>query len=397
MARAGEKEMNRALARWHQQVAEYQAALKYAENDARRAEIPPPSPHDIAPALWKAVSATTGTREEQTTPTIRKKGQRPAAQTRKVKTYEFDQEWAAPAVVWFINYPEAFAKLFENDAANMSVYADALLNSMLRVHYINPIVADACPKLAESTSDKVREIVEKIYNNNASANARACAALTLSTMLANPTLAAAEGGAGPARSKRIYYIKQALNIASGDTMYGAQTLTNAAEEQIYRLRNLSLGTIPPQIKVITQGGQTTVFPIPGKPNLIFFWSSTEDVGLSIMSKQQALTEQYPELVLCPIVANGNHEEWLRMLSSNGIRTCYMDDSKGSAGLLYRVSMLPMVVLLNERARIVYIGYPDMQLQAALDNLFNAKDKTTPQPQPAARPSAAPPLRPLPQL
>ena len=398
-ARASEREMNRVLGQWQQQMAEFEAALSVADSEERRAMITPPSPEEIAPALWRSISGVTGTKRQ-----LSKAEKKSAADIRANRAYEFEQEWAAPAVVWFINHADAFANLFRNDATSRIFFAEALLNSVLNTHFASPIIAEACPKLAESTSEKVFNIVEKIFTHNTAPAARACAALTLSSMLANPSLSASEGGDARVRSKRIYYIKQALSTAPGSTMYGSMSLTQAATEQIYHLRNLSTGAVPPQFQVTTQEGATATFPVQGKANLIFFWSPEEDTGLSIMRKQLALKTRYPELVLCPIVPHSSREEWQSMLSTNNITTCYMDDEKGTVGLSYRVSMLPMVVLVNERSRILYIGYPNMQLQTALDNLFSDKAaagakpaQAPPAPEPEGASDTPPALRPMPQF
>ena len=386
---AGEREMQQVLAQWNQQMAEYQAAMSVAASDEQRAGIAPPAPEEIAPALWKAVRARTGTREE-TLPPSRKQGQRSAPQTRQFRTYEFEKEWAAPAVIWFINHPDAFAKLFENDPNRLTYFAEALLDSVHRVHFSHPQIAEACAKLAESTSSKVFEIAEKIYTRNTEPAARGCAALALSCMLANPALAASEGGAARTRSKRIYYIKQALNLAPEKTRFGSVSLTEAAEEEIYRLRNLAAGMAPPQLHVTSPDGKAATFPVLGKPNLIFFWSPGEDVGLSIMSKQTALMTRYPDLVLCPIVPHMEAAELQRLMQEHRISTCYMDNAEGSGGLAYRVRQLPMVALVNEKARLLYIGYPNLQLQTELDNLFNKTAAPEAKPAaPEAKPAAAP--------
>lgn len=398
-AMGGEKEMNRALAVWQQQIVEYQAAYKLAATDEQRADLPAPDPNEIAPQLWKSISGSTGTRDEVVN-LPRKKGQRATTKTRKVKAYEFEQPWAAPGVAWIFNFPEAFAKLFAEAPAAQTMYAEALLDAVLRVHYSDPIMTDICPVLATSTAEKAYAIAEKVFTHNPSPNARACAALALSTMLANPVFAASEGGDARARSKRIYYIRQALNLATDDARYGARLLTDAASEQIYRLSNLSIGSVPPQFSVTDTAGQTRYFPVQGRVNLIFFWSETEPVGRSIMSKQRALLTRYPELTLCPVVAHTDVDSLRHLCEDVGADVSFMDNEKGEAGLRYRVNTLPLAVLLNDRSRIVFIGYPDMQLQAALDDLFRNRDKaaqpTAPAPAPAAPArAAAPPLRPMP--
>ena len=387
---ATEQEMQQALALWQQQYAEYQAALSIAKTDEQRAKLPPPSAEDIVPALWKAVRRQTGTREEALPPSARR-DRKDGARTRKVDTYEYEEEWAAPAVVWFVNHPEALAKHFEKNPARLSSIAEALLDSILRVHFNNPIVAEVCPKLAESTNAKVYEIVEKIYARNPSAATRGCAALALSIMLESPSIAAAEGGHARARGKRLYFLRQALNLAPDDATFGSVPLTQVAMEQIYRLRNLAIGSIPPQFSVTDQQGKSVTFPIQGKANLIFFWSPSDDLGLSIMSKQSALRKKYPNLELCPIVPHSDADEWRTILQNNGIETCYMDDANGTVGVNYRVNRLPTAVLVSDSSRILFIGYPNMELQTALDSFFEtyAPQKSPQSPSPAQQTPPAP--------
>ena len=366
--------MQQALGEWQQQQAEYRAALSLATTEEQRAELTPPAPDEVAPKIWRAVSGVTGRKMLAT---------KDKKEKREVASYEFEEAWAAPAVIWLLQYPEAFAKVLESKPKDLSYFAQRILNSVQNTHYSVPGIAEACPKLAESTSDQGYKILEKIYTQNKDPKARSCAALALSIYLARPTMATAEGGYARTRSKRIYYLKQALSIAPGDTMYGRLSLTQVAEEQIYLLRTLSTGSIPPRMSLTdTAKMSKKLFPQEGKPNLIFFWSPTEEVGLQMMSKQSSLQKQYPGLVLCPVIPYGEADEVAAILQEHNIATCYMDDEKGTAGKDYRVSQLPLAVLVDARARILYIGYPDMQLQSALENLFNTENQA-----PVRRPAA----------
>ena len=396
---AGEKEMKAALDMWQQRQAEYNAVLSVASTPEQRESIPPPSADEVAPALWKAVRKQTGTRKV-------------AAEARRghehaelidVPRYEFDEEWAAPAVVWFLNHPETLAKIYEQAPQKLAAYAKALLNSVRDRHFSSPIIGEACAKLSENTGADVYEVLQKIYERNSSPAARGAAALAMSVMLTNPAIVSEEGGAAHARAKRIYLIRQALNLAPQDAMFGSASLTDVATELIYRISNLDEGTIPPRMKLTDPQGEQCLFPVVGKANLIFFWDPSEDVGMSIMQQQAALLHSYPNLVLCPIVVNGDRESWLRMMQNHGLTICYMDDEQGTAGKAYRVEHLPHAVLVNEQARVLFCGYPNMQLQAALDRWKNQSKgrieiSRDPLPTPESQPAeGAPPLREMPRF
>ncbi len=402
---ADEQSMNQALDMWKQQEAEYQAALSVATTPEQRKSLPPPSTGEVAAALWKAVRTRTGTREVPLQPKERR-GKNAGKETRKVATYEFDEEWAAPAVVWFLNHPDDLAKLFEDSPQKLPTYAQALLESVKQKHFSSPLIADACAVLAGNSSKDVYDVLQKIYTQSTHQAARASAALAMSVMLANRNLVDEEGGPARARAKRLSLIRQALQLAPQDQKFGSVSLTDAAQELIYRIRRLDVGAIPPQLKLSDTQGAEQLFPVAGKPNLLFFWDPSEDVGLSIMQKQASLQKQYPQLVLCPIVVHGEREEWLKMLHDNGVQICYMDDEQGTGGRAYRVSQLPHAVLVDEHARILYSGYPDMQLQTALNEWQHGARKSpppeqSPTPAPSDSPpppdNSAPPLREMPQF
>lgn len=371
-ARADETAMKNALAGWEQQMAEFQAAQKVAKTEGQRAALKLPDGVDVAKSLWKSVNRRTGEREEVVRPSAAERMKGATDRTKKVPTYEFEEPWAAPAVAWFINHPQAFAQIFGDKQRQVSFFANAILESVARVHYNHPSIAGACAKMAESPSVRVYEMLEKIYTRNQDPTAKASAALAMSIMLGNPAVSSAEGSDAMARSKRVYYLKQALNLAPEEAMFGNMSLSEAGIEVAYVLRHLAVGSIPPQMLLKDKEGKQVAFPKPGKANLLFFWSPAEPNGLKFATKAELVNKQYPELEFCPITACQEAHEWHAMLEEQGIPFCYMDDEQGTAGKAYRITQLPTAVLVNEKCQILYIGYPGLQLQTALDNHFSQK-------------------------
>ncbi len=406
--------MQNALAHWDELMQEYQAALQLAKTPDQLKAIEQPNGDEVALLLWHSVNKKTGKRKQLVKPTDAERLRGASDQYKEIPTYEFEQHWAAPAVVWFLNHPQEFARVFGNKSRQISYFANAMLESVEQIHYASPHIADACAKLAESPSIRVYELLQKIYTRNQSPAAQAAAAMAMCIQLSNPTIASAEKSPKQARNKQLYFLRQAIILAPDNAMFGNVSLNDMAMEMSYAINNLSLDSIPPQMKLIDITGNSVVFPKPGKPTLIFFWGPEESIGLDIVQRQKLLTKQFPDLVFCPITIHQKMEDWQAMLQQLGISHCYMDNKENSSGRAYRVSQLPMAVLVDARCRILFIGFPNQQLQAALNNCFAPANRPQPteadhaailqphsHPKPAEAPrehdNTPPPLRDMPEF
>lgn len=376
IAHATEPAMRSALNKWEQQMSEFRAATQVARTEEQRAALKMPDGTDMAAEIWRSVNRKTGERMQLVRPSDYERMRGAKDEHKKVPSYEFDEPWAAPAVVWLMNHPQAFAGIYKGRERQVSYYANALLESIERLHYSSPHMAEVCAKLAESQSVRTYELLQKIYTRNQDLTSRANAAMAMCILLSNPTIQAAEGSAAMARSKQLYYLRQAVSISPENAMFGSTTLSEAAIEMAYVLRRLSVGCIPPRLKVIGMDGQPAIFPVTEKANLLFFWSPSEPLGLDIVRKQAQLAEQYPGLVFTPITVHAQQQEWVDALKEQGIvANCFMDDAENSGGKAYRITQLPTAVLIGKDSRILFIGYPGLPLQTALDNLFNQQNST----------------------
>ncbi len=371
--------MNAALNAWKQQMAEYQAAVKFAKTPEQKAEVSMPDGSKTAGALWKSINGKTGQREVFVQPSMKERAQGAKPRTEKRDTYEFEEKWAAPAVVWFANHPDALARLFEGKPRQLSFYADALLDAIERHHYDNPMLSECIAKIAEGNNSRSYNLLEKVYARNPDPITRGYAALGMSLLLSNPLVAAEAGSQAMAKGKRVYYLKQALALTPENAMFGHTSVSDIVVEQSYRLKNLSVGSIPPQITVNDAEGKAHTLPVVGKPTLLFFWNPSEPVSTNMAGKLPTLLQKYPELQIAAITAAPESDEIRTALAESGVKTTYTDQPGNAAGTAYRVAQVPTAVLLGERCNILYIGFPDMHLQAALDSCFQHQGKKTPAP------------------
>lgn len=363
-----EAELKQALSQWEQRMQEYHAAVQNATTPHQKAAIPHPNTEDVAPAIWKAISAKTGTRTESIN-VINDEGRR-VKQDVTVSTYEFDEPWAAEGVVWMMQNPNAFAAAFAKKKEDRTAfYGEALVKSIERVHFASPAIRHICPTLALNGSTQEYEILQKIYNRNRDAATRASAALGLSLLLNNPMVSTLEGSEAMSRGKRIYYLKQALLLAPKGTAFGNDSLENVAMEQAYRLKNLSVGSIAPALKLKDLQGKMHQLPVIDKHNLLIFWSPEEAGGTHIVSQQKKLTQQYPDLQVFPIAPFQTPEVQEKLPETTGVSHTLIDDSNGTVGHTCRIHAVPTAILIGPDSKILYYGAPNLQLQTALDRAY----------------------------
>ena len=380
-ATATEEDMQQALKEWAQQVAAYEEAVKNANDDMARAAIDLPSGRDIAPKLWQAINGRTGTRANE-----KGKG--------SIPTFEFEKSWALPAIVWILEHPQAFTAAFtEEEQAQLTYFGNALVDSLMRVHFSHPGIGAAVPSLSITSSVREYELLQKIYQRNQHKPARACAALGMSIMLNNPMVSSIEGSEAMARGKRLYYLKQSILLSDKDTTFGTRPITEVAMEQAYFLRHLAVGCVAPQLKVMDTEARAHTFPVPGKVNLLLFWSPAEAVGASMMCDIEKLKIQYPELEVCPVMPHAAPEDRQKALEELGVNFTYVDDAKGTAGVTYRIEELPTAILVGKHSKILYSGYPDMKLQTALQTATAAEVQKRPSVIIKETPDSAPVIQP----
>ena len=356
LAMATESAMKQALARWQQQVNQYEEAVKNAPSDDARASLTPPDGRDIAPMLWQSINGRTGTRKNE-------KG------IESIPTFEFEKSWALPGIVWILEHPQAFTAAFNEDEQDqLNYFSTAIISSLQRVHYHNPEVGAIAPSISLSASVRDYEILRKIYEKNRNKEARAAAAMGMSLMLNNPVITSVEGSEAMARAKRLYYLKQSLLLGSKDSMFGKQKLVDVALDQAYFLKHLAPGAIAPMLKLKDAQGETHQFPTPGNNTLLLFWSPDSHLSVDMLRDVDKFRTQYPEVEICPIMPFCTAEEQQDTLNNLGIDSSYLDDANGTASTTYRIISTPSVILINKQCRILYGGAPDIKLQTALESL-----------------------------
>ncbi len=400
---ANEIEMQRILHEWNRKQQEHEKALREAvtDDDRQAIMITAPQPGSIAKSLWKSISKRTGTR---LIPAARDSGQK----DRRVPTYEYDEAWAAPAVIWCLQHSNELTKAMKSSAVDGALRS--LLNSVERQHYIHPDIADLCPTLAKSATARSYDILEKILHSNSNPRARAHAALAMSLLLTNENVSSIAGSPEKALGMRIAYIRYALQNAPTGDYFGALRLDDIAIEELYILNHLTLDAIPPQIHVTNARGQVQALPIVGEAQLFYFWSPLDAGSVALLRTAASLHSQFPYIKFRAITAGITAAEIEANPAMALEHVEHFIDTEGKAIHAYRIPKAGFAILVSPKARVLYIGEPNMKLQAAINSYDAERKKELQAPTRPTQPrqpaqgtreggsdSTPPPLRELPEL
>ncbi len=395
LSQANEKSMNQALNAWNKAHAELSAALKQTTDPEERAILQRSAPKAEATAklLWNSISKRLGTRLVQYTSNGKK-------MEKRVPTFEYEEIWAAPAVIWLLQHSDALGRSLSSSAYSHAL--KSLLDSVERVHYIHPDMAQLSPILVRTPSVRSYEILEKVFMNNTSPRAQSCAALGLSIMLRDENVYSIEGSKKMAQAKRLFYIRHALRTAPNNTTFASQRIEEVALEELYLLQQLEEGAIPPLISVQDEKGATVSLPAANRAQLLFFWENMDPASLAILKSVPNVKEKYPFVDFYAITAGIQPSALYDSIpeESRSVVKSYLDP-KADGIYAYRVPKASYAVFISEKGRLLYRGEPNLKLEAALAKY--KKDKEA-EPEPLIQPGElektsgeAPPLRPVPDF
>lgn len=368
---ANEAALQQSLAKWDLQLEEWRAAVQQASTpeEKARALAQKPDGQELAQELWRAVGYRS-----------------------------MHEPWACPAVVWWLNHPQALAKVVPQ--AELGKAFERFWKAIDAVHYQDPRIAGACAALSQSSDVRVFRMLEKIYAANPDNKARGAAAMALALYLnrTNSFSEAEWGGKDMMRAKRLFYVREALLKAPG-VPFGESTVEKVAAEEVYRLKNLSEGSIPPIIAVADKSGKIHSLPERNKPTILFFCAPGDEASASMLGRAVVFKTQYPKFAFCPVVSSVPRQKAAELFAEQGVAADFYLDAQGEAAQAYRMEAWPRVALISHRCRLLYYGLPNLDFQTRLDAYqaelehdaagANAPAARSPQPAPAAQPRPVP--------
>lgn len=335
---ADETGMKSVLADWQVRQSDWESALKTAESEEKRAELMGHRPNavPVARELWKMVG-------------------------RDLQKPETQKPWLLPAVVWFLDHPQAVAQAFPNrDAARKVVVLclDALENTLFREQG----AGKAAYALSSSRDLRCRVILEQIKDGNQFPEDQGLAALGLAMVMKETTGMLQDDVRLVAARGRL--LKDAI-IKCYDSRFGPVPVQNVVKEELYEIRNLNIGQTGPKISLpSTATGERVTLPSGDRPVLVVFWDPRDMRSVQFLQKAASLRKDFPGLTVMP-VAPGKSENVKKALLNLNVDIPSLVDEKAAAFKDYRVMLTPRVYLLDPAGKVLMRGTPDMLFDANL--------------------------------
>lgn len=362
-APADEVGMQNALSVWNVRQTDWESAFKTAETNEKKAELLKSRPDavPVARELWKQVRN------------------------------DLKKPYALPAVIWFLDHPQAVAQAFPSgDMAKKIIVAclDAFESDLLLVRG----AGQAAHALSSSKDLRCRIILERIKDFNQSPEDQGLAALGLAmVMKENTGMLQDDHRLVAARGK---LLKDAI-IKCYNARFGPVNVRDLVKEELYEINNLNIGQTGPKISLPSSATGTDVaVPSGDKPVLVVFWDPRDARSAQFLEKAVSLREQFPGMAVMP-VAPGSMEHVNKALLNLNLDIPSLVDEKAVTFRDYRVAQTPRVYLLDPQGKILLRGMPDMLFDANLYAAMNQFEKNGKEKK-AAKPAAAvPPPAPVP--
>lgn len=290
-----------------------------------------------------------------------------AKQLKSILARDLSQEWTLPYAAWLI----------ESDP-ELTVQTQRILLTAVEKHHLkSPLVGRMClamihlndlGEMPAAGMPPLRswgmKMLEKIKVENPHPKVQGQAALAISIMLSQM------GENSTIMAQRIKNLREAI-IKSADVIVGETSVAEIAEDELYKINNLSTGRQAPEIVGVDSSGRSMkLSDFRGKVVMLVFWSSWDEAtarSFDILRETQNKRLAKPFVVLG---VNRDSFSNLRNLEADGVVTWRnFSDSEQRIANIYRIASWPYCLVLDQAGAIRYRGSVGSFAEAVADDLM----------------------------
>ncbi len=267
---------------------------------------------------------------------------------RDLQKPETQKSCLLPAVVWFLDHPQAVAQAFPMETWPGKLSCSAWIPWKIRCSG-NRGAGKAAYALSNSVTCAAALFWNRSRDYNQFPEDQGLASLGLAMVMKETTVMLQDDVRLVAARGKL--LKDAI-IKCYDSSFGPIPVQNIVKEELYEIRNLNIGQTGPEISLpSTAAAGKVTLPSGNKPVLVVFWDPQDMRSVQFLQKAASLRKEFPGLTVMP-VAPGKRENIEKALLNLKMDMPSWWMKKAVAFKDYRVRLTPRVYLLDPAGKIL---------------------------------------------
>ena len=292
---------------------------------------------------------------------------------------QLDEAWTLEPAAWLLRLSAAMqgaavpvAGADAGAAAGGSNWPTMIsaIREAVKKHHLqssNPGLTEMCMALVDVPDPSSLTILEKIERGHPSKKVQGVAALGISMLL--QTL----GDEGEVMRRRLSMLRKAI-IESAEVEFDGVTVAKIAEDELYVISHLSKGRVAPELAGKDVAGRAMkLSDYKGKVVVLLFWSTAGGDVEQLIRISKELVGHYRDKPFALLGVNSDPAATLRQLVAAGVVAWpNISDPMGSLAAEYRVSALPLALVIDQSGVIRYIGSPGSFVDLTVEAVLSGK-------------------------
>lgn len=277
-----------------------------------------------------------------------------------------NEDWSIPYAAFFLNITRNLTIVGAdgNVAPGFTEERQRIVEIFTKNHLKKPGIGPFCIALADSGEPHALPLLEKIITENPDDLTKGVAALGASLLLKNL------GDAPEVMKKRLNYLRVAI-INAADQNIGGISVADIASDELYIIRYLSKGRVPPDFSGADVAGRVVrLSDFKNKITIVLFWDAKTADTDKVIQLTNRLVDKY---VGKPVAILGVTPESLariRELQADGsIKWNNIIDPADKIAGEYKITARPLAIVLDEKGIIEYTGSMGSFVDLTVDALL----------------------------
>jgi len=276
------------------------------------------------------------------------------------------EDWTIPYAAYLLDLTRnlTVADAQGNTATAFSAERKRILEAFSENHTTKTGIVPFSIALAESGDAQSLPLLEKIFAGNPDKATKGIAALGAAMLLKNL------GDAPEVMQKRLTYLRQAIIMASDQTV-GGMSVADIVSDELYVIRYLAKGRVAPDLSGADVSGRVIrLSELRGKTVVLLFWDAKSPETDKFIGLTNQMAVKYADKPVAILGVTPESLARIRELQADGsIRWNNIIDLADKLAKEYRIAARPAVLVIGPDGKIEYTGLPGSFAELTVDALL----------------------------